>query len=176
MTMTSRANMHAPSPEPRVSTLWRIPTAATLKSKSFWIGDYVSLVTSPPCTCGCLTARQGRSSSLGLRIEDYAALLNPRNKEIPFFGPNEPLPVLLAVILGVQHALAMLGGLVVPPLLIGGSAGAALSADHLTYLISASLIWCGFGTFLQISRISLGKGYYLGSGAGEYPFPITCPS
>lgn len=41
------------------------------------------------------------------RLEDYAALLSVKNKHIPFFAPNQPVPVLLALILGLQHALAM---------------------------------------------------------------------
>ncbi|GAA5980475.1 hypothetical protein JCM11641_003407 [Rhodosporidiobolus odoratus] len=106
-----------------------------LTSKAFWIGDY-----------------------------DYKSMLSIKSKKIPFFGPNECLPVLLAFLLGLQHALAMVGGLVTPPLLLGGAAGAALSSNEQTYLVSACLIWCGLGTCLQVSRIPLGKGFYLGSG------------
>ncbi|BGP35117.1 hypothetical protein JCM10296v2_006947 [Rhodotorula toruloides] len=58
----------------------------------------------------------------------------------------------------------MVGGLVVPPLLLGGAAGAALEPAQQSYLVSAALIFCGLGTILQVSRISLGRGYYLGSG------------
>jgi len=121
------------------------------------------------------------------RLEDYAALLSVKNKHIPFFAPNQPVPVLLALILGLQHALAMvrpplslyilaeasahvphtrtqMGGLVVPPILLGGAAGAGLSSADQIYLVSACLIWCGLGTLLQVSRIPIGKGYYIGSG------------
>ncbi|GAA5885630.1 hypothetical protein JCM3774_001998 [Rhodotorula dairenensis] len=115
--------------------LLRMPRLSDLSSRAFWIGDY-----------------------------NYRALLSFRSRKLPFFGPNERLPVLLALVLGLQHALAMVGGLVVPPLLLGGSAGAALSPNDQTYLVSASLIWCGFGTILQCSRIPIGKGFYLGSG------------
>ncbi|KWU43840.1 Xanthine/uracil permease, partial [Rhodotorula sp. JG-1b] len=87
-----------------------------------------------------------------------------RSRKLPFFGPNDRLPVVLALVLGLQHALAMVGGLVVPPLLLGGSAGAALAPNDQTYLVSAALIWCGLGTFVQVSRIPLGKGFFLGSG------------
>lgn len=98
------------------------------------------------------------------RIEDYKALLSVKNKHIPFFGPNQRIPVVLALILGIQHALAMLGGLVVPPILLSGPAGAGLSADDQIYLVAASLVWCGLGTLLQVSRIPVGKGYFIGSG------------
>ncbi|TNY24136.1 permease family-domain-containing protein [Rhodotorula diobovata] len=106
-----------------------------LTSRDFWIGDY-----------------------------DYKALLSVKNKHIPFFGPNQRIPVVLALILGIQHALAMLGGLVVPPILLSGPAGAGLSADDQIYLVAASLVWCGLGTLLQVSRIPVGKGYFIGSG------------
>ncbi|KXS10882.1 nucleoside transporter [Gonapodya prolifera JEL478] len=116
-------------------SLWRRPTLATLTSREFWIGNY-----------------------------DYAALFSFRSKTLMFFGPNDSIPVLLAFILGLQHALAMVGGLVVPPLLFSGAAGAALPSAQQTYLVSACLIWCGLGTLLQVSRIPIGKGYYFGSG------------
>lgn len=118
-------------------------------------------------------------------MKNYRALLSFRNRKLPFFGPSDRLPVLLALILGFQHALAMVGGLVVPPLLLSGSSGAALVKADQTYLVSAALICgsfsssiltatsriltssltgCGLGTFLQVSRIPLGRGYFLGSG------------
>lgn len=99
-----------------------------------------------------------------LIVQNYRALLSFRSRKLPFFGPNDRLPVVLALVLGLQHALAMVGGLVVPPLLLGGSAGAALAPNDQTYLVSAALIWCGLGTFVQVSRIPLGKGFFLGSG------------
>ncbi|GAA5869543.1 hypothetical protein JCM8547_001519 [Rhodosporidiobolus lusitaniae] len=106
-----------------------------LTSKKTWLGDY-----------------------------DYAAMFSFRSRKLPFFGPEEPLPVVLALVLGLQHALAMVGGLVVPPLLLGGGAGAALDSDETTYLVSSSLIWCALGTCIQVSRIPLGKGYFIGTG------------
>lgn len=48
---------------------------------------------------------------------DYAYLFTPRlpftkqlRKTAPFFGLEDRVPVLLALILGLQHALAMLAG------------------------------------------------------------------
>ncbi len=64
-----------------------------------------------------------------------------------------------------QSALAMVGGLVTPPLLLGGPAGANLGSETQQYLVSACLIWCGIGTALQVSRFKIGKtGYYYGTG------------
>jgi uric acid-xanthine permease len=48
---------------------------------------------------------------------DYAFLFKPRlpfmakpKKAAPFFGLNDKMPVLLAMLLGFQHALSMLAG------------------------------------------------------------------
>lgn len=48
---------------------------------------------------------------------DYAFLFTPRlpftkqkRKSAPFFGLDDRVPVVLALILGLQHALAMLAG------------------------------------------------------------------
>ena len=127
--------------------------------------------------------------------QDYVALFMPyipgitpkrfKNLEMPFFGANERLPILLMILLGLQHAFAMLGGLIVPPLLLGSGAG--LSGQTMSYLVSSALIWCvsrgrrpgsrligpkltrvpwtmqGLGTWLQVSSIKLPFGYRLGS-------------
>ena len=37
----------------------------------------------------------------------------------PFFALNEDIPIFLAVVCGLQHALAMLAGLITPPILFG---------------------------------------------------------
>ena len=39
----------------------------------------------------------------------------------PFFAVNEPLPVLLAVIMGFQHAAAMVGGIIAGALVVTGA-------------------------------------------------------
>lgn len=53
---------------------------------------------------------------------DYAYLFTPRlpftkqsRKTAPFFGLEDRVPVVLALILGLQHALAMLAGGELPP-------------------------------------------------------------
>ncbi|PWN47245.1 putative purine permease [Violaceomyces palustris] len=103
--------------------------------------------------------------------QDYGALFIPsipgltRNRDLPFYGVTDKLPYFLAIILGLQHALAMVGGVVTPPLLLGGSAGAALGTANTQYLVSASLIWCAVGTTIQVSRFRLAKTkYFLGTG------------
>lgn len=37
----------------------------------------------------------------------------------PYFGPYKPLGLIAGGLTGLQHALAMAGGLVTPPILIG---------------------------------------------------------
>ena len=39
----------------------------------------------------------------------------------PFFAVNEPLPLLLALIMGLQHALAMTGGIVLGPIIVAST-------------------------------------------------------
>jgi hypothetical protein len=59
----------------------------------------------------------------------------------PFYALDAELPLFLAITSGLQHALAMLAGLITPPIIFAG----ALKLDSATsaYLISASLIGCG---------------------------------
>ena len=65
----------------------------------------------------------------------------PRRRMPPFYALDSDLPLLLAMTCGLQHALAMLAGLITPPIIFAN----ALSLDAATgaYMISASLIGCG---------------------------------
>ncbi|CAR30809.1 hypothetical protein ZYGR_0P01110 [Zygosaccharomyces rouxii] len=81
----------------------------------------------------------------------------------PFFGLNEEVPVLLGLILGLQHALAMLAGVITPPMIIGGIAN--LDGVHVNYLVSASLITSGILSAVQITRFRIPKTpFHVGSG------------
>ncbi|GAB7362994.1 hypothetical protein MBLNU230_g3288t1 [Neophaeotheca triangularis] len=101
---------------------------------------------------------------------DYAFLFKPNlpfmkkaRRAAPFFGLYQPMPVFLALLLGFQHALAMLAGVVTPPIIL--SSAANFDASLQTYLVSSSLIACGFLSMLQISRFHIHKTpYYLGTG------------
>ncbi|KAI9371698.1 permease family-domain-containing protein [Aspergillus egyptiacus] len=101
---------------------------------------------------------------------DYGFLFRPNlpfmkkdTRPSPFFGLNEKIPVFLALILGLQHALAMLAGVVTPPLILSGSL--SLSSDLQQYLVSTSLIVCGLLSMVQITRFHVYKTpYYIGSG------------
>ncbi|CEJ88414.1 Putative Purine permease [[Torrubiella] hemipterigena] len=103
---------------------------------------------------------------------DYAYLFRPnipflRRGPIrsPFFGLNDHMPVVLALLLGFQHSLAMLAGIITPPLIISGPAGANLAVADQQYLVSAALIISGILSTIQITRFKLFKSpYYLGTG------------
>lgn len=105
---------------------------------------------------------------------DWASLFRPRLKpwskdpeiitksESPFYGLEDDLPIVLAAMAGLQHALAMLGGLITPPQILGQALN--LPSEQQAYLVSASLIACGILSAVQMSRIPLFKGYQLGTG------------
>lgn len=50
--------------------------------------------------------------------------------------------------LGLQHVLAMYGGAIVVPLIVGGAIG--LTQQQLTYLVAIDLFMCGIATLLQV--------------------------
>lgn len=102
---------------------------------------------------------------------DYAFLFKPNlpfmkktRQAAPFFGLNDKMPLLLAMLLGFQHALAMLAGVITPPIILSGSGGANLEAQS-SYLVSTSLIVCGILSSIQITRFHIYKTrYYIGTG------------
>lgn len=81
----------------------------------------------------------------------------------PFFGLHEKIPVFLALLLGLQHALAMLAGVITPPIIISSAANFDTSTSQ--YLVSTSLIVSGILSAIQITRFSIPKTpYYIGTG------------
>jgi uric acid-xanthine permease len=99
---------------------------------------------------------------------DYAFLFRPNlpfmkksDKVPPFFGLNDRMPVVLALLLGFQHALAMLAGVITPPLLMAGPAGVNLSPDQTQYLVSTALIVSGLLSCIQITRFHIYKTPYV---------------
>ncbi|KAL2431133.1 Purine permease [Exophiala dermatitidis] len=103
---------------------------------------------------------------------DYAFLFRPNvpflkrpRRASPFFGLDDPMPVVLAILLGFQHAMAMLAGVMTPPIILAGQGGANLAAEHQQYLVSTALIVSGILSAVQITRFNLFKSpYYLGTG------------
>lgn len=81
----------------------------------------------------------------------------------PFFGLHDRMPIFLALLLGFQHALAMLAGIITPPIILANAANFTL--DMQQYLVSTSLIVCGLLSMIQISRFHIyGTNYYVGTG------------
>ena len=81
----------------------------------------------------------------------------------PFFGLHDRMPVFLALLLGFQHALAMLAGIITPPIILANAAHLTLEMQQ--YLVSTSLIVCGILSTIQISRFHVyGTNYYIGTG------------
>ncbi|KAF7727384.1 hypothetical protein EC973_007548 [Apophysomyces ossiformis] len=106
---------------------------------------------------------------------DYAALCMPRipfrkskaNQISTFYGPNEKIPVLVAILMGIQHFLAVIGGIITPTIMISGAGNNALNlpGDIRQYMISSSLIVSGLMSILQIVRIKIPKTrFFIGTG------------
>lgn len=83
----------------------------------------------------------------------------------PFFALNAKMPLFLGMLLGFQHALAMLAGVITPPIILAGSGGANLGSLRTSYLVSTALIVCGILSAIQITRFHIYKTrYYIGTG------------
>jgi hypothetical protein len=103
-------------------------------------------------------------------VYDYAFLFKPNlpfikkeRRAAPFFGLHARMPVLLAMLLGFQHALAMLAGIITPPIIL--SSAANLEGNLQAYLVSTSLIVSAILSSIQITRLHIkGTPYYLGTG------------
>lgn len=101
---------------------------------------------------------------------DYAFLFTPKipfvkreRRAAPFFGLNDRMPVLLALLLGLQHSLAMLAGIITPPIILSGSAN--FTSEMQSYLVSTSLIVCAILSCIQITRFHIWKTpYFVGTG------------
>ncbi|KAK1254719.1 hypothetical protein MKX08_008714 [Trichoderma sp. CBMAI-0020] len=118
------------------------------------------------------TTRQGL-----LGDYDYGFLFRPNipflpkpkggsaRRKSPFFGLNDRMPVFLGLLLGLQHALAMLAGIITPPLILAGSGGVNLPVEQQQYLVSTALIVSGILSSIQITRFHIYKTpYYIGTG------------
>eukprot|EP00960_Hanusia_phi_P033903 750701-Hanusia_phi.AAC.7 len=83
----------------------------------------------------------------------------------PFFPLNQRIPWMMALVMGLQHAIAMVGGIVTPALLLAGSNELRLSKEETRYLVSAGLIVSGIASLIQVHQLKLGRtGFVLGTG------------
>ncbi|KAF5014816.1 hypothetical protein F66182_14068 [Fusarium sp. NRRL 66182] len=88
-------------------------------SRDGWIGDYDYMYLITP-----------NIWPLNKKYKDFSA---------PFYGLNDHVPILLTIILGLQHALTLVGSVVSPPLAIAGGAF-YLNSAQTQYLVSAAFI------------------------------------
>ena len=89
--------------------------------------------------------------------------IQPVKRDQPFFSLDSDMPLILGFILGLQHALAMLAGVISPPIII--SAVANFPTEIRQYLVSASLINSAILSSIQISGFRIPKTpYFIGSG------------
>ncbi|OJA13501.1 hypothetical protein AZE42_12431, partial [Rhizopogon vesiculosus] len=109
-----------------------------------------------------VTTKHGWLGDYDYRWLCLPSLPTGKRKQPPFYGLDDELPLVLAMASGLQHSLAMLAGLITPPIIFASSL--ALDPETSSYMISASLIGCGVSDHDQMSRIKLWKGYYLGTG------------
>lgn len=87
-----------------------------------------------------------------------------KDYETPFYGVNDEVPILLAIILGLQQALCMLGS-VVSPILAVASGAFYLDTATTEYLVSASFITTGIATAMQVTRLRIAKTpFFIGTG------------
>eukprot|EP00814_Leptocylindrus_danicus_P001091 CAMPEP_0116010320 /NCGR_PEP_ID=MMETSP0321-20121206/3936_1 /TAXON_ID=163516 /ORGANISM="Leptocylindrus danicus var. danicus, Strain B650" /LENGTH=560 /DNA_ID=CAMNT_0003479407 /DNA_START=64 /DNA_END=1746 /DNA_ORIENTATION=+ len=111
---------------------------------------------------------------------DYKALCMPTIpwSKVPVLEKDEPLPLMLSLVMGLQHAFAMVGGLITPPYVVFQfSVGAAfpdvsgVDPSYSQYAISAALITSGICTIINIFQVPIpmtegifGRKLYIGSG------------
>ncbi|KAF2026775.1 purine permease [Setomelanomma holmii] len=116
----------------------------TFTTKDGWIGDYDYLYLITP-----------NIWPLNKKYKDYQA---------PFYGLNDRVPVLLTLLLGLQHALTMIGSIVSPPLAIASGAF-NFDSDMTQYLVSTAFITTGIATALQVTRLHITRTpFYIGTG------------
>ena len=144
MSVPPTTEQPAPSGIPRLQFLSRKVDVVGRKvtTRHGWIGDY-----------------------------DYAWLCTPsipffrkRHVSPPFYGLESEIPLLVAITCGLQHALAMLAGLITPPIIFASSLN--LDPETSAYMVSASLIGCGECTSPRTAHL-LTMGHHQGSSASS---------
>ncbi|KAF1925360.1 purine permease [Didymella exigua CBS 183.55] len=115
-----------------------------LTTKDGWIGDYDYLYLVTP-----------NIWPLNRRYKDY---------KTPFYGLHDRVPLLLTLLLGLQHALCMIGSIVSPPLAIASGAF-HFESEMTEYLVSTAFIITGLATALQVTRLHITKTpFFIGTG------------
>lgn len=108
---------------------------------------------------------------------NYAALCRPtvpwskKKQQLKFYEKDEELPIFLALVMGLQHAFAMVGGLITPPFVIFKFSINFIDTASQQYAISAALITSGICSIINCSKIPVpwsskwaGRQLYIGAG------------
>jgi len=95
-----------------------------------------------------VTTKHGWLGDYDYRWLCLPSLPTGKRKQPPFYGLDDELPLVLAMASGLQHSLAMLAGLITPPIIFASSL--ALDPETSSYMISASLIGCGVSDHDQV--------------------------
>lgn len=142
----------------------------------------------PPLCCHYPTLHATRATNNDERPPDFAYLCMPqfpwacgsgsrkRTRSAPFYALDSQLPIFLTLICGLQHALAMLAGLITPPIIFAGQLG--FSPAQQTQMVAVSLIASGFLSMVQMTRFPIPftrRKYWMGTGLVTVvrPFPAS---
>lgn len=123
------------APTPRITSFKAYVSRLVTKftTRHGWVGDYDYAWLCAPS----LPFSIGKSANS-----------KPKRRAPPFYPLDSDLPLLLAAACGLQHALAMLAGLITPPIIFASALN--LDAETSAYMISASLIGCGESRFTAL--------------------------
>ncbi|KAL8281041.1 hypothetical protein RQP46_006720 [Phenoliferia psychrophenolica] len=86
-------------------------------------------------------------------------------KATPFYAVDAAMPITLAMICGFQHALAMLAGLITPPIIFANQLGFGASVQ--TQMVAVSLMASGILSCVQMTRFPIpftNRKYWMGTG------------
>ncbi|GAN08690.1 purine permease [Mucor ambiguus] len=114
-----------------------------------------------------VATKEGWWGDFDWKVMCLPSIFIKEKKATPFWGLNSRLPLGLALVMGFQHSLAMVSGVVTPILIMTGSGATSLNLEMADqqYLLSAALICSAILSLIQITRFKIwGTGYYLGTG------------
>ena len=112
---------------------------------------------------------------------DYSSLCLPtlpfcggskfRRRPTTFYPLDEPLPLLLTAVMGLQHAFAMVGGLITPPYVVFRFTIDFMDVELQQYAIVAALITSGICTIINVMQFEIpfckklfGRRLFIGTG------------
>ncbi|KAK9899328.1 Xanthine/uracil permease [Cystobasidium minutum MCA 4210] len=118
-----------------------LPSPSSIKrkltTKEGWIGDFdFAFLCTPTLNPWSKKSRSKTASST------------------PYYGVTDDLPILLALVCGFQHSLAMLAGVITPPTIFASSLGLS-GTPYANYMVASSLIASGICSAIQMTRFKI---------------------